>query len=428
MSHRIQRRGDVEMLRHLGRNFTMHTVEGGLFIGALALLNENTVLPSMVRSLGGPDWLTSLTPVLPMIGFALAPICTAHLIERAEHFKPLCLVTGILQRLPYLVVGLMLCLLAGGWPVLILAAVGLAPLISSLAGGLTLTAWQQLVMKTIPVRRRPMLFGLRDIIGCLLGIVAGLVVKWTLDTWPGPTGYGLLYLMVFAVLAASYAVFAGVHECGRHPPVPERRTTLGENLRIIPSLLRADRRYTRYLIAGMLVNGLLIMMPFLAIHAREVTGEPEGFIGELVVATMIGAVIGNLTAGQVSARVGCKPAVIGSRVLLIAAALWPLAASASWEFLGIFFLYGVGNYGHRTSNGAMGLELCPRERRSMYLSIMALVGVPSMLTATGLSALVRATGADFAVAAGLSALVLAASIWVLLPLREPERQAAAHAT
>jgi len=428
MDPRNERRGDVEMLRHLGRNFAMLTVEGGLFVGGLALLNENTVLPSMVRSLGGPDWLTSLTPVLPAIGFTLAPICTAHIIERAERFKPLCLVTGIFQRLPYLVAGLMLLLLAGGWPTVVLVAVGLAPLASSLAGGLSVTAWQQLVMKTIPVRRRPMLFGLRDVIGCLLGIAAGLVVKWTLDVWPGPTGYALLYLMVFAVLAASYAVFAAVHECGRHPPIPERRATLVENVRIIPSLLRADRRYTRYLIAGMLVNGQFIMMPFLAIHAREVTGEPESFLGELVMATMVGAMIGNLVAGQTSARLGCKPALVGSRVLLVASALWSIVASASWEFLGIFFLYGVGYYGHRTSNFAMGLELCPRERRSMYLSLMSLAGLPSMLAASGLAALVRVTGADFAVAAGLSALVLGVSLWVLLPLQEPERRAAAHAT
>ena len=217
---------------------------------------------------------------------------------------------------PYyaIVAGLMLLLLAGGWPTVVLVAVGLAPLASSLAGGLSVTAWQQLVMKTIPVRRRPMLFGLRDVIGCLLGIAAGLVVKWTLEAWPGSTGYALLYLMVFAVLAASYAVFAAVHECGRHPPIPERRATLGENVRIIPSLLRADRRYTRYLIAGMLVNGLFIMMPFLAIHAREVTGQPESFLGELVMATMVGAMIGNLVAGQTSARLGCKPALVSSRM------------------------------------------------------------------------------------------------------------------
>ena len=45
-----------EVARHLRRNYAAHSLEGGLFIGGVAFVHPQTVLPRIIERLGGPDW------------------------------------------------------------------------------------------------------------------------------------------------------------------------------------------------------------------------------------------------------------------------------------------------------------------------------------------------------------------------------------
>lgn len=80
------------------RNWMAHAIEGGAFMGALALVNTQTLLPSVVKSMGGPEWLVALMPVLMMLGFTLMPVLTAHHVGAPGHFRPLLMWVGLLQR------------------------------------------------------------------------------------------------------------------------------------------------------------------------------------------------------------------------------------------------------------------------------------------------------------------------------------------
>lgn len=406
----------------LSPNFIVHVVEGGLYVGGLSLLSPDIVLPSMVKGLRGADWLVSLMPVVMMLGFTLPPIFTAHLVERSRRFKPLCLVSGVFQRLPYLAAGLILILAPDDLPWLALAAVALAPLVSGLAGGTTLTAWQQLIIKTVPTRRRPILFGLRDVMSCLLGIAAGGVVVAVLGRWPGRTGYGILYLLTFGVLVVSYAIFLLLREDAHAPAPPEQHVGLWRNVRAIPEIVRGNRQFRLFLLTGMFGSGFLIMTPFMAIHAREVLDKPMSYVGQLLTAQMIGAILGNLVSGYVGGRIGSKAVMMGARVLLLASAAGAMLATSEWAFRGAFFLFGVGLYSHRVSRMSMQLEIVPQKRRATYLAITSLVGVPSMLIAAGICALIRSTGGSFALTAEATMASLLVSIGFLIPLRNPRRR------
>jgi MFS family permease len=414
-------RGAGEAQRHLSLNFIVHMAEGGLYIGGLAMVSADIVLPSMVKGLEGADWLVSLMPVVMMLGFTLPPIFTAHLVERSRRFKPLCLVSGVFQRLPYLAAGLILIFGPEDLPWLALAAVALAPLVSGLAGGTTLTAWQQLIIKTVPIRRRPILFGLRDVMSCLLGVGAGVVVATVLGRWPGRTGYGVLYLLTFGVLVVSYAVFVLLREDAHDPAPPEQHVGLWRNVRAIPEIVRGNRQFRLFLLTGMFGNGFLIIVPFMAIHAREVLDKPMSYVGYLLTAQMIGAILGNLVSGYLGSRMGCKAIMIASRVLLVASAAGAMLATSEWTFGVAFFLFGVGLYSHRVSRMSMQLEIVPRQRRATYLAITSLVGVPSMLAAAGICTLIRSTGGSFALTAAVTMASLLVSIWFLIPLRNPRR-------
>ena len=415
------------MVRHVRHNFVVHALEGGLFIGGLCFISGTTVLPTIVQDLGGHDWLVARVPILMWSGLLLMPVFTAHRIERLHRYMPLLLVTGVFQRLPFLAAALALLYVVETSRTLVLAAVALAPLLSGMACGVSLTAWQQLLLRTIPHHRRSAMLGVRYSISCAIGIGAGWVVTRVLAAYPGPRGYGILHLCTFGMLALGYVLFAMVRETGASPPADSPPLNLRENLRQIPRLVRSEKRVKQYLVSRSLLSGIFIIMPFLAIYARETLGETGSFLGELVIVQTVGAAVANLVGGVVGARVGGKAVLIASQITFLVLAPWSAVAGTHIEFYAIFLLFGFAQYTWFIGTMVLSLEICPPRQRSTYLAVISFACFASMLAASEISSLVWTGPERFVHLAVLTTAAVALSLIFLLPLREPRREAPADA-
>lgn len=360
-------------------NYAAHAVEGGLYVGGLSFVAANSILPRMVEVLGGPSWVISLTPVLTMIGFNLLPLSTAHVVESLDRVKPALMITGILQRIPYFFAGLLLFFWGETHPATVLPAVVAVPLVSGFFGGLILTAWQELVAKTVPNHRRSSVFALRNIISAVIGILAGGIIATVLDRVPGTKGYGILHLIAFACLAVSFVVFAQIREGRDQRRKQSNDTGLRRNLAGAIEILRADGRLRKYLTTTALLNSMFVMVPFLPLAALRITGRPDSFLGFLVTAQMIGGIAGNAIAGYMGDRYGGRNVMLGGRALLVVSCVWAAFAQSTWEFAAIFLLQGWGTASNMVGNQTMNIEFCPLEKRSTYLAIMSFVNVPAML-------------------------------------------------
>lgn len=361
------------------RNWFAHAVEGGAFMGALALVNAQTLLPSVVKSMGGPEWLVALMPVLMMLGFTLMPVLTAHHVGTLGHFRPLLLWVGLLQRLPYLLAALAL-IFAGDRPGLCLAAVALAPLLSGLFGGATATAWQQLVARTVPSERRSSLFAVRFAISALLGIAAGWVVAATLKVHPDSTGYGYLHLWAFGGLMVSYLVFSMIRE-PQEAQQRDRETGLWENVRTLPQLALSSPRLIAFITTTTLFTLGGLMVPYLAIHALSAAGQAQEFLGTLISWQMSGTIVGGLVAGWFGDRHGGRPVMLAARLGFLAlCAVAPFVTSvAGW--CALFALFGAAGTANQIGTSALQLELLPERGRANHLALMGFVQLPAALIA-----------------------------------------------
>lgn len=409
------------MLRHVRHNFVVHALEGGLFLGGLTFISGTTILPTIIQNLGGADWLVARMPILMWAGLLLMPVFTAHRIERLHRYMPLLLVTGVFQRLPFLAAGLALLYLVDTSRTLVLAIVALAPLLAGIVIGVSLTAWQQLLLRTIPHHRRSVMLGVRYSISCAIGIGAGWVVKRVLEAYPGPLGYGILHLCTFGMLVLGYGLFAMVREAGSPPPDDAHPVSLRENLRRMPGLVRSEKRVKQYLVSRSLLSGIFIIMPFLAIYARQTLGETESFLGELLIVQTIGAAAGNLVGGVVGARVGGKAVLMASQIAYLVLAPWSAVAATHAEFYAIFLLFGFAQYTWWIGTMTLSLEICPLRQRSTYLAVISFVCFASMFVASEISSLVWTGRERFAHLAVLTTVTVALSLAFLLPLREPRR-------
>lgn len=408
------------------RNFICHCLEGGLYMGGTAFLAPESVLPKMVEMLGGQAWIIALMPALLPAAFASVGIFIAPLVEKLPRFKPWVLVFGLLQRLPYLITGLVL-LLAEEVEGALLTFVVLTPIVSGLLGGVTVVAWMEMVTRMIPERARAAGWALRYIIQACIGVVAGSVIHHVITHYPGREAYAWLHLAAFALLFISWLSQLFMHEDEhtrhRHPAPPSGPYLA--YLRGLPTLLRGQPQLVRLVLARFTGMGYLMMVAFLTIHALHVSDRPEADEGRFVAGQAAGTVLGSLLAGYVGYHRGGKILLQASRLVCMALAVWVSLTGHFAGFVFAYFVLGFGLFLDRVGDLTLAAELCPLERRSTLQAVLGFCNVFALLLATLISGQIYHFTGSFHAVALTAALFAGLSMWLLHGIREPRGAAPA---
>jgi len=393
-------------------------MEGGLYMGGAAFLQPETVMPKMVEQLGGQAVVIAIMPAILPAAFAMSGLFVSPLVERLTRFKPWVMTFGVLQRLPYLVTGLLLWFAqdAGAW---LLPVVVLTPVVSGLVGGVGVVAWMEMVTRMVPERIRAAGWATRYIIQAGIGMVAGAVIHQVLTHYPGQRGYALLHLITFSFLLLSWISQVFMRELPPahhyHPP----RERYLRYLRSLPRLLAADPRLLRLVAVRFTGMGYLMVASFLTIHALHTTGRMEADEGHFVSFQNIGTILGSLLAGWLGYRSGGRVLIILSRMICLALCVWTCLAQSFAGFSGAFFVFGFGLFLDRVGDLTLTAELCPSERRSTYQAMLGFCNVWALLLATSLGGLVYAFSGSFVLVATAAAVMSLISILLLRGLPEP---------
>tara|TARA_R110002096_G_scaffold215310_15_gene403196 strand:+ start:19885 stop:21141 length:1257 start_codon:yes stop_codon:yes gene_type:complete len=406
------------------RNFVLHCMEGGIYMGGLAFVSAETVLPKLVQSLGGPDWVISLMPSL-LLMFMFAPgIIASPLIERLPRLFPFVASFGVVQRLPYLIAALILYFGHDSLPHLILWVVILTPIISGFSGGFAIPAWMEMVTRMIPEKRRASGWAFRFIIGSLLGILAGFMVEQILKTWPGAEGYGLLHGAAFALLMLSFTIFLFLRETDYPEPVPHSKDWYGKQIRIFGEIFSSRSAFRRMLMVRISGLGFLCVAPFLSITALEVTNLPESTLGRFVTVQMLGGITGNFLAGWLGDRFGGKAVLLTAKSLQLGLCTFLVVTSSYSGFMVAFFLFGMVFFMIQVGDQTLGIELAPRSRRAAFLASLNFSYIPGSLIASFLAWFMHRQFDAFYPTAISAAVMVALSLLLLSGIREPRSQIA----
>lgn len=410
---------ESEVALHLKRNYLVHCADGGLWMGAMAFVAADTIMPSLVRSLGGPTWLIALTPMLMMLGFVWPPILTAHIAESRARLLPFIIGLGVFQRLPFLVAGLALWFFGQSHPGPVLVVVALSPFISGVMGGFNWTAWLEMTSRLIPPRRRASATAIRSLIGALMGFGAGEVVKVVLADAPGPSGYAILHFIAFGILGLSLAAFVFFREPSVPPSDQAPKRSLKENLRSIPELMRSHSSLRRFLYSRLLSNSVFIIMPFLAIHAVQTADRGPAFLGSLIQAQMAGGILGNIAAGWLGDRKGGKIPLVAAYLGTILLSAIAITATGATGFLCVFFLLGASISLKLVGQSTLSLEICPPNRRPTYSSVLSGLSFPTMLLAAGASTLIQEMTGSLTLNGIVTIILMTGALLTVLPIPEP---------
>ncbi len=420
-----------EVSRHFKRNFVAHSLEGGLFMGGVAFLHPQTVAPRMIERLGGPDWMIAAAPILQLVGFYVPSVFLTHRLERLAFLKPFVMGLGVLQRLPYLLMGIAL-LFARETDRWVLPLVMLTPLLSGLAGGISITAWREYVAKSIPAPRRASLWACRFVLGGVLGVAAGQGVQLVLGHISAGhhsassagqgfslPAYGVLHFGVLGGMLASYVVLAATREPNLPSTRPGAEKSWWGYARSMRRIVESDGRMAPYLASRALFSGLYVVLPFLGLRALQVLHCSDAYLGRLLMCQMLGSVAGNLTAGVVGDRSGGRAVMLLSQAssVVVAAAAPALHSALGFEllFLALGWAIGLGNVGVAT----LDLEMSGFAQRMSYQTLIGLSHLLGMVGAVTIAALVRQVTPNFSVLAWIAGALNFGCFALLARLAEP---------
>ena len=375
LDHPVQQLDENELAalveRHYRWNFAVNLVEGSAFFLGLGFLSSSTIVPLFISKLTASTWPIGLAAVLGQAGWFLPQLVSANWIERLPRRKPVAANLGLLlEQLPtWLLV--IPAFVANRWAGLALGLFLAILAWRNLGGGLVAPAWQDMIARVIPVRRRGLFWGSTAAIGTLLGTAAAALAAWLLASFP----FALNFAAIFALAAFVFTMGWFFMTTTREPPHPVHgpRQSQREFLASLPGLLREDAPFRRFLLAYGLLGLGGMGLGFVTVSAVRRFGVSDSTVGLYTGALLVGEGLGSLVFGVLADRHGHKFALEWSAGLFsVAFALAWLAPRASWYYAA-FFSLGMA-LGTRLNSGLLVVwEFCEPPRRPTYIGVASTV-------------------------------------------------------
>ena len=411
----------------------------------ISFISRETVVPVLVSQLTDSKLVIGLVPAMWSLGLYLPQLLTANWAESMPYKKPFVMVIGFfLERLPYLLIGLVVLIFAVERPTVALVAVLVGIGLASSGAGLGTPPWLDMIAKVIPVRRRGIWLGLGHGLGQLMGVVGAFFVGRILISRAFPGNYALLFTIAFVFVVVSWVGLALTRE--PRSEVTRKAIPLFRYLGRVSTVLKRDINYRRYLISKSLINLGGMSTGFFAVYGTEMFSLDGRGVG-LLTAVLVGTqAVFNPLLGLLADRVGHKT-VLAAAAFFVAlaplsalviggmgAAANPGGAFALPNVLGsvptglllTFIFLGTFLAADHTSSLPIILEFSAPEDRPTYIGLTNTVLAPILIGAPilggwlagafGYAALFRA-----AMVVGAAALLLML-FWVMEPRRTtPQR-------
>ena len=349
-------------------NFGVNLLDNMFYTLAISLVSQETIMPLLVSQLTDSPVAVGLIPAIFSVSFLLPQLFVANHAERMRRKLPFVLLgSGLLQRLPYPLIGLALLLFAVSAPGLALALFFLGIAIAAFGGGIVTPAWFTMIGKVIPLRRRGIFFGMADFGGLLLGVGGAYFVGRILDAVAFPGNFSLAFLLAGAVMALSWFWLSLTREPASEdikPTIPLRHY-----LRRLPLVLRGHVNYRRFLIGYAALRLSMMAAGFFIIFGDKqyaLTGADIGLLNAIFIGSQ--AVL-RLLFGWLGDRWGHKRNLVISAVGMALAAAFALTSTSLLGLAPAFILLAGAIASDGVSHFNIVLEFASPAEQPTYIGL-----------------------------------------------------------
>lgn len=381
-----------EVIKDLKHNLIVNMVDGAFFGFAMGFASFSTIIPLFVSTMTNSALLIGLIPSIHNAGWQFPQLFIAGFVSRQPRVKPLVVLLTVMERLPFLGLGLIASATHRLGVPLALTLTYLLLIVQGLGAGLTANPWTTMIGKIIPAERRTTFFGAQAAAANLLASLSAFFAGVILEKLPSPQDFFYCFLLCSASMVISWYFLNRTRETASlsapdlapgqvsqtettAPPVP----LLG--VKQYRSILRADRNFRWYLVGRMLSQLGIMGFAFYTVYAVRQHGASELVVGGMTSVMLATQIAANALMGWIADRWSRKALLeIGLAAGVLSSMLAVLAPSASWFYL-VFALAAVANVGTWTIAIAMNLEFGSEAERPAYVGLANTLIAPANILA-----------------------------------------------
>ena len=352
--------------KNLKRNYTANFIHGVLGMTGFRLIYAPTIIPAYLLLLTGSTAAVGLGTALLQLGATISPIASGSRIEHRSHILPYAIRVGSMMRLMILGLALTGYFLTGN--VLLVATFACFVLLGFFTGAQRV-AFQMLMSKLIPIRKRGRLQGYRNFAGGLIAAVLAWAAGNYLiaDKWLG-NGYATTFLFAFLLTSAGLVVLKTMI---REPAAPVSRPQMPmmQRIRQFPELLQ-DRDFAWFLGVQCFSTMARVGAPFWTIYAGTQLGLDGALIGGLSFVFLGSDTLSNVLWGPLGDRFGFKIIYVLALCSSVAGVTLLIFGDTAVPIYAAFVLLGVGGSGWMLASTTMVLEFGEPQDTPMRLAFV----------------------------------------------------------
>jgi MFS family permease len=350
------------------RNERYHIMEGALYISTGALIPVQTMMPALIKRLGGSDVLIGTWPVVVYLAYYLPQIFSANYSGTLQYRKSTVLKYGFLQRMHLLLLAGVIAVGGASAPTLCLALLFLLYISNQATSASISPLWMDFLVKTTSPERRGKIMGWRVSLGAFFALFNGFILTAMLTMLRFPYNYasaiGLAFLFQMSSLAAQKKI---VEELPSPVSTPERLADLFARVR---SMVAGNRLFRKYLIASGLLTLSFSSAAFFTIAALKRFNLSEYMVGIFTVIMIAGQILSGVFLGWLADTKGTKSALVVCGMSLVLAITTALLAQSSTWFYFVFLFFGINVGAETAMRYNFAVECSPEGERPMYVGLM----------------------------------------------------------
>ena len=399
-------------------NFMLNALNGASTKLAEQIASPSLVLPWLLGAMGAPPSLSGFLVPLYKGGSLIPQLAVSGQIRQFALRKWVWVSAGTVQGLALLLMAasaLLLNGLYGGIAVLTLL------LIFSVGSGVGSVSFKDVMAKTIPKGKRGTLLSIRATAGGALSLGAGFVLHRYVGEGESIGIYVWLLLIAAGLWLTAALLFAFMRE--EEGATDGARHALQE-ARAGWQVLKEQPMFTRLVIARGLLLSVMLVIPFYALLAREVTGTAVSSLGIFVITSSLAMVLSSYIWGRFADRSSRLVMAAGGVVGIAGCALaltflmLPETWQNPWAFSLVFFIGGLAQAGTRLGRKTYLVDAAPAKERPLYVAVSnTLIGLITLSSAV-LGFIADLFGTPWLI--GLFALLMLAGTFTAYSLPEAE--------
>lgn len=404
---------DEKPLKDARHNFWYGVANGSLFRCGMAFFSRDVIIPSYISELASKvNWIVSTSVIVSFatiaqrLGWRLPQFLVANRIETRKEKLPVYGAGASARVVALILLVLSLFIFGEGHPNLLLGLSLLFLSLFGLFGGVSGTAYMDIIGKAIPAKQRGKYYRNRNILGgVLVFIFSGPLITYIQKSTQDSSflrSYSLIFICGIPLIALAFWLFSHIRE-PFEPPV-KKRVSLKDHFGRAPQLFRDDLNFKNYIITKMCMQCISLAAPFYMLYAKDILNVSPKMQGVFTSAIGISGAIALLFWAYIADNYGNRLLMQISSVttvlapllavltqftptdsLIINAILNKVRYLTSSDlalhnvYLFVFVLIGASRFGLWVSSTNYLLEIAPSEQRVTYIGLSNSISAPFIL-------------------------------------------------